>query len=127
MNAAELRLHVELLVQQKILVEHRLGEIRPHLESSKAQIKQEPTDDHLLRLRKLDEKHNALRAQLARLEHDLFVANMELVETERLDRKSYAGKVFCMEFVKVAKEKLPPEMYEHFKAEAVRRQQQGGA
>jgi chaperonin cofactor prefoldin len=118
----ELRIKLELLIQQKLLVEQRLQPIKPQIEqTTKGLRSNEVTDGHIKRLRKLDEKREALNAQRAQIEDDIYTVKSELLELERINRNSYSGKMFCMEFVEVAKEKLPPELYRHIKNEAIRR------
>jgi negative regulator of sigma E activity len=122
MTHDELRLRLELLVQQKILVDQRLSAVNPHFEQAGKDVRHaDSTDKSLERLRRLDDKRAVLVAEHNRLEHDIYNVKSELLELERLDRKSYSGKEFCMEFVEVAKEQLPPELYRHIKAEAIKR------
>jgi chaperonin cofactor prefoldin len=122
MTHEELRLRVELLIQQKILTEQRISALAPQVEQIKKELRHvDATDGHIKRLRKLDEKRELLIAQKNQIEHDLYNTKSDLMEIERVDRKSYAGKAFCMEFVEVAKERLPAELYRHIKDEAIRR------
>jgi chaperonin cofactor prefoldin len=125
MSMEDLRLRVELLTEQKLMIEHRLHEIKRQMAQTTKALEHDKVpaslENNSRRLVKLTERRDQFIAQMSHVERDLFDTKSELIEHDRHNQQSYAGKMFCAEFVDVAKEILPPEMYRHIKDEAIRR------